>query len=439
MARKEPPIIGLLLGRLWLFVSTCGLAACVALGWHLYSDPSLLRENPVGVRISLMLCVLFGTPTCLYGIMSALRAGERERRLRQAARELAGLRTQLTDQERSRLRQRARMDELATLREVAYIVNREGEFSLIAEKVLELLAGLLEPLQACIFVIDEPNNLLKPFALYADGKVKTGARLRASGLRAFSLDEFKHRSVICSVRDGEFQATVPLKADDETLGGLLVVFPRDDRSEAELLAEFNERWRDFLLELSRHISLAVKTKHLQAQVLLDGLTHLYTKTHFADRLEGHADLARRHKEPFALILLDIDHFKRVNDTFGHAAGDEVLKGVATTVRRSLRKYDSGYRTGGEELAVLLPRTNLTRAAKIAERLRNRVQSGTFVAADGARVKVTASFGVAQYRSDEPPEDIFERCDKNLYAAKRTGRNRVVAAIKRSSKAKEQDA
>lgn len=85
MARKEPPIIGLLLGRLWLFVSTCGLAACVALGWHLYSDPSLLRENPVGVRISLMLCVLFGTPTCLYGIMSALRAGERERRLRRAA------------------------------------------------------------------------------------------------------------------------------------------------------------------------------------------------------------------------------------------------------------------------------------------------------------------------------------------------------------------
>jgi diguanylate cyclase (GGDEF)-like protein len=156
------------------------------------------------------------------------------------------------------------------------------------------------------------------------------------------------------------------------------------------------------------------------------LTRLYTRAHFAAQLEAQVNFAQRHHESFALILLDIDHFKKVNDTYGHSTGDEVLQAVARAVLSGLRRYDSGYRTGGEEMAVLLARTDSARARQIAERLRKRIEGLVCSAARGESVRVTVSCGVAQYRPGESGKDMFNRCDRRLYRAKETGRNRVVA-------------
>lgn len=425
MAGKEPSTGSLLMGKVWLAFSIFGLAACLALGWHLCWDPALLHRSGPGVALALLLCVAFGIPACAYGIVASFLLGQRERRLRFCARTLSNTRAHVAELEDSHVRQRDRIDELATLREVAYVVNRESDFAIIAEKVLELLAAILEPLEACIFVTDETDATLKPFAHFDGRKVRTGSRVRAEDMYGLHPEEFEHRSVLCEVSERQFHATVPLKVGQETLGALLVVFAQSGRSKQDLLSEFNAGRRNFLLEISQHISLAVKTKHMQMQMVMDGLTRLYTKSHFAVELESLANFAHRHKEPFSLLLLDIDHFKSVNDTYGHSAGDEVLSGVADTLRACLRKYDSGYRTGGEEMAILLPRTNVEQAAKIAERLRKRIEKEAFAIADGQRISVTVSCGVAQYRIAEPPEHLFNRCDKSLYAAKQGGRNRIV--------------
>jgi diguanylate cyclase (GGDEF)-like protein len=188
------------------------------------------------------------------------------------------------------------------------------------------------------------------------------------------------------------------------------------------IREFNASRRPLLQEIAQHISLAVKAKHLHMKSVTDGLTLLYSKSHFSRQLDAHVDFAVRNAQPFSLILLDIDHFKQVNDNYGHASGDVVLSGIAETIRNSLRKYDSAYRIGGEELAVLLPRTDLGRAAAIAERLRTRIEKQKFVAKENVPIRVTVSCGVAQYHAGDTSETLFSRTDQCLYSAKENGRN-----------------
>ena len=125
-------------------------------------------------------------------------------------------------------------------------------------------------------------------------------------------------------------------------------------------------------------------------------------------------------------MLDIDHFKKVNDTHGHAAGDEVLRRVAKRIRTSLRKYDAAYRYGGEELAVLLPRTDMDQALVTAERLRSVIEAQK-VRAEGRLISVTVSIGVAQFQAADDADSIFGRADRRLYRAKDQGRNQVVPA------------
>jgi len=130
----------------------------------------------------------------------------------------------------------------------------------------------------------------------------------------------------------------------------------------------------------------------------------------------------------ALLMFDIDHFKRVNDTYGHAAGDDVLRELASRTLRGMRSFDLVARLGGEEFLVVMPETNLAIAANIAERLRLSVANEPFtLRSNNLRVPITVSIGVAVSReSGENAEDLLKRADDGLYAAKNAGRNRVVA-------------
>jgi len=128
-----------------------------------------------------------------------------------------------------------------------------------------------------------------------------------------------------------------------------------------------------------------------------------------------------------LLLIDIDHFKRVNDSFGHAAGDEVLKGVVATIKTLLRDSDLFARIGGEELVVLMPETGIEAARLVAERLRAAIQTDRYPLPNQS-VTVTASIGLAVTTlPPEPLPALLERADRALYAAKAAGRNRVVEA------------
>ncbi len=134
-------------------------------------------------------------------------------------------------------------------------------------------------------------------------------------------------------------------------------------------------------------------------------------------------------KPLALLMIDIDFFKKVNDTHGHGVGDEVLRGVAERIKRNFREFDLPARIGGEEFVVVMPDSRLDVATSVAERLRSKIAETPFVVSrDAGTVAVTVSIGVALTRaSGDSAEDLMNRVDEAMYEAKGSGRNRVVTA------------
>jgi diguanylate cyclase (GGDEF)-like protein len=190
-----------------------------------------------------------------------------------------------------------------------------------------------------------------------------------------------------------------------------------------------EQERDLGNRLQAEITEREKLEQrLREQAVTDPLTGVYNRRHlFAHGSELFAQ-ARRYNRPTAAILFDVDHFKRINDTYGHVAGDEVLKSITGSVGGVLRKPDVLARYGGEEFAILLPETDMTGAANLAERIRQVVESLT-VKIEGRPEHVTVSIGfaVAQER-DKDFEALVMRADDALYTAKDRGRNMVVGAV-----------
>ena len=160
----------------------------------------------------------------------------------------------------------------------------------------------------------------------------------------------------------------------------------------------------------------------------DGLTGVLNRRRLLEVAVAELERARRYGRPLAIIAVDLDHFKDVNDHFGHAAGDAVLTTLAVTLQAQTRRQDAVGRTGGEEFAVILPETSVETATEIAERMRAQVGAAKLVAANGVPLTVTASFGVAEVRPfDRSAEDALRRADEALYRAKRLGRDRVEIA------------
>jgi two-component system cell cycle response regulator len=168
--------------------------------------------------------------------------------------------------------------------------------------------------------------------------------------------------------------------------------------------------------------LKALNQKLQSLAVTDGLTGLHNHRAFQDYLEEQFQVAMRNRQPLAVILMDVDHFKQYNDTYGHQAGDEVLRQVAQILSAHVREGDFVARYGGEEFVVVLPRTDSESAVAVAERLREAVQS-----AEWRLRPVTGSFGVACIRPDmETRQELIEAADQALYQAKKNGRNRVEA-------------
>jgi diguanylate cyclase (GGDEF)-like protein len=159
---------------------------------------------------------------------------------------------------------------------------------------------------------------------------------------------------------------------------------------------------------------------------VDGLTQIFNKRYFLETLERELSRARRYDRPLALVLFDIDYFKQCYDTYGHRAGDFVLREISDVVRERARKVDVLARYGGEEFALILPEIELKGATQFAEKIRTMLAESKFMF-EGRHIPVTISVGVAELTPDVATyDDLIKRADARLYKAKQTGRNRVVS-------------
>jgi diguanylate cyclase (GGDEF)-like protein len=165
-------------------------------------------------------------------------------------------------------------------------------------------------------------------------------------------------------------------------------------------------------------------EEIYRMTIIDGLTQAYNKRYFIENLEKEIPRCTRHQRPLALVMFDIDHFKKINDDHGHLTGDYVLRELARRVRTRVRKEEVFARYGGEEFAVTLPETTQDQAMKVGEDLRRLVAAEPFDF-EGDRIPVTISVGVTTTDIEISPEAFIKQADDNLYKAKRGGRNKVI--------------
>jgi two-component system, cell cycle response regulator len=182
-------------------------------------------------------------------------------------------------------------------------------------------------------------------------------------------------------------------------------------------------------ELQARVRAALRSKNLQDLLIehahIDPLTGLPNRRALMERLQQEWNRMGRHSQPFSFIMADIDHFKKVNDTFGHLVGDQLLKEIAKVFAGQCRKIDLPARFGGEEFAIIVSDATAENTLNLAERCRKEIEK-IAIPVDNDAARATVSFGIAEATGLSRPENLIERADEALYDAKATGRNKVVA-------------
>lgn len=233
-----------------------------------------------------------------------------------------------------------------------------------------------------------------------------------------------NESLVLSDNDRKFFGNsfvvVPILSQGEFLGMVHLCASKN-------LERFTPRDIRLIKVFAVQLGAAVKNAQLYEQAITDGMTKLYLHRYFKQRLDDEIKRATRFKRKIAMIMVDIDHFKHLNDNYGHQTGDEVLKRVASILRRAVRTHDLPARYGGEEFALVLPETDMAGAVAVAERIRRSIEN-EIIEFDGAVIRKTASFGVAVFPDcADDMDSLIKSADVALYWSKEHGRNQVTAA------------
>jgi diguanylate cyclase (GGDEF)-like protein len=304
----------------------------------------------------------------------------------------------------------------------------------LVEKLFSLLSSFVEYSVAGIFFAS-PDDFSE-IILYID---PLGKNLSKNLLSDIQYDFFRKLEEIKPIRDSKFEVVrillgkemeynfndmkskiiIPLVFDKKLIGGMCFY----TRSETDY-ASF--RYFDIMIsELLAIFKMKYQYTEKEFMSVLDGLTGLYNRRQFELGIEQEFNRTKRHPADFSLAILDIDFFKKVNDTYGHQYGDYVLKTVADLMKSSFRKTDLLYRYGGEELVIIMPETNIEGAVIPVQRLRKAVEEYNFDY-NGVKAKVTVSIGLTMnYVDFKSATELLKSADEALYKAKEEGRNRVI--------------
>jgi diguanylate cyclase (GGDEF)-like protein len=315
-------------------------------------------------------------------------------------------------------------------------LSRSVSRTLELEKVLDIIAQVtLEVIKAerCLIFLWENEQLLFGAGRDHEGPLPPQAgRERSGTICQKVVDTLQAVHVIDTGQDAELSMrasvlnlkiasviAVPLIAESGLTGVLYI----DSRARATAALEKEVA---VVQAIANTAALAVQNARHYREATVDHLTGLYVRSMFLRRTDEEVRRTRRFGGRFSLLVLDIDHFKRFNDSWGHQTGDNVLRMVARTLREAVRVgLDVPCRYGGEEMVILLPETDTAGAVVTAERIRKLVEAATLPGPDGALLNVTVSIGVATFPAmASSATELFERADEALYASKRNGRNQV---------------
>jgi diguanylate cyclase (GGDEF)-like protein len=287
--------------------------------------------------------------------------------------------------------------------------------------VLEVISEVLTSRRCELMALDARRRRMDRFTFEDKGYRSTSLSPQELGMERFedapALDEAAKKLL----HPGPDDLFIGLFIDEVAIGGLLLSPVEGHR--------FSESERKLAGGISNHLMVALENARLYELAIRDGLTGLTIRRYFLARLQEELDRAHRYRQPFCLLMIDIDHFKRVNDSRGHPAGDQVLRAIASRLKNELRSTDLLSRYGGEELVVLLPNQDRQQGYRVAEKLRQAAARRPFQAGAGDPLTLTVSVGVSGYPNDgDEVELLISRADQALYAAKQAGRNLVRLAL-----------
>lgn len=316
---------------------------------------------------------------------------------------------------------RKQLEHLSILREIGLAIGASLDLSETLQVIASVVQGALDVKRVTIFEIDKDSEGLRPVAARYGTDLITRERLEEELIARRGTphgEALASKSVVLVQTPPKSAAYVPLFTKNEPAGVLLLEDPRDT-------LPFTQDDVALFQQLGSQIAIAIHNAQLYAMAVTDGLTGLFVRRYFDLRMDEELAKARRYGRPFSLLMFDIDHFKKFNDTHGHQTGDMVLRQFAKFLQKSTRSADICCRYGGEEMAVILPETGVDEAAVLANKLCVGIRNQTFTGSSGQELSVTSSIGVAEFITDyETPQAMIEAVDGMLYQAKKLGRNRV---------------
>ncbi|NOZ25469.1 MAG: sensor domain-containing diguanylate cyclase [Nitrospirae bacterium] len=370
-----------------------------------------------------------------------------ERLLLASIREQERLLNELSKRSELIMKKGLEIRELQAFNDIIAAASKHLYIKDILENSLKVIIGSLESLEKAvgrkvkttggIFLVDEDAGELvhyTSFGISADdlgckGRIPVGECICGMVAQTGEVDIIPYCKAslhqesmqpVCMEED-HAHVSIPLKSGNKVLGLIYLYFVPPGylqlASDATIFTSIGNY-------LGLRIEKARLYEKVQELAILDGLTGLYNYREFHNRLEHEFKRAKRYKKTLPLLMIDIDHFKRFNDTYGHMAGDEVLRTIGRLIKNLVRNVDIPARYGGEEFAVILPETSPEQAEVVAERLRSSVSSHPFSIEDRT-VSLTISLGLASFPEDaDTKEGLVKAADRALYCAKSGGRNRT---------------
>jgi diguanylate cyclase (GGDEF)-like protein len=324
------------------------------------------------------------------------------------------------------------------LSSLANEINSTIEYQKVLEVIIEMIIKLIGASRCSLFLLEPGATELQEVIRFDETGIQPGSRVLKVGegiagyVAQHAVDEMiftlsredveKDYSLRSLLTNNPIPTVIcaPLVQRNELIGLVNI----------EAIDKLDQERENLLTFLANFAAISLQNaklfKKTQDLANFDGLTNLYTRRYFTEFLSKEIERAKRYHHELSLMMVDIDHFKKINDTYGHQIGDFVLKETAQVLIKNTRKVDLSARYGGEEFAIVLPETALENARVVGERIRKCVNEHLFVWA-AHTLKVTLSVGVSSFlpeREDETLEKLIKRADAALYEAKETGRNRV---------------